>query len=328
MFDIITVGSATQDVFVRTEKEEISQHGDHHDVCYTIGSKSLIKELHFATGGGATNSAVAFARLGLKTGCVCTVGRDLNGKNVLSELKEENVAFLGAEKKGNTGYSVVLIGLEKDRFILTYKGVNDVLLRKDVRYNKLNAKWLYISSMINNSFETAKQIVKHAKKSKIKWAFNPSQYLAEKGVHFLKEFIYGCDLLVLNKEEANALVSSWNYGIFEAEELLQQLNKYAKIVVITDGPRTAYAFDGRIKYALLPTKINVVETTGAGDAFASGVLAGLHLTDNIAFALQLGYSEASSVIQHIGAKNKLLTLKEAIESIKKHPAKIHKKIIQ
>lgn len=323
-FDVITIGSASSDVFVRTENEEINQHGDHHDVCYTIGSKFLIKELHFATGGGATNSAVAFARLGLKTGTICLVGKDSNGNTILEELKKEKISFLGKKKEGMTGYSVILIGLEKDRSILTYKGINNELKKSDVEFKNLKTKWFYISSMMNQSFETAKEIIKYAKKNKIKWAFNPSQYLAEKGIKALKEFINGCDLLVLNKEEAEALVSSRKIGVWSIEELLKKLKKYAKIVVITDGPRTAYASDGKTNYSLYPSNTKIVETTGAGDSFASGVLAGLYLKNDLEFALRLGYAESESVIQYIGAKNKLLSLNEALKMIKKHKVRIDK----
>mgnify|MGYP001603413964 FL=1 len=176
--------------------------------------------------------------------------------------------------------------------------------------------------MMNTSFETAKEIVKYAKKNNIKWAFNPSQYLAEKGIKALKEFIYGCDLLVLNKEEAEALVGSWEMGVWSIDHLLEKLKKYAKIVVITDGPRNVHASDGVRKYSLYPTKTKIVETTGAGDAFASGVLAGLQLKNNLEFALRFGYSESESVIQHIGAKNKLLTLNEALKLIKKRKVRV------
>lgn len=323
-FDVITIGSANVDVFVRTQNEEISQHGDHHDVCYTIGSKFLIKELHFSTGGGATNSAVAFSRLGLKTGTICLVGEDANGTTVLDELKKEKITFLGKRKNGMTGYSVILIGLDKDRSILTYKGINNDLKTSDLRpqASNLKPKWFYISSMMNSSFETAKEIVKYAKKNKIKWAFNPSQYLAEKGIKALKEFIDGCDLLVLNKEEAEALVGSWVVGVWSIDNLLEILKKHAKIVVITDGPRNVHASDGVQKYSLYPTKIKIVETTGAGDAFASGVLAGIQLKNDLEFALRLGYAESESVIQYIGAKNKLLTLNEALKLIKKNKVRI------
>ncbi len=95
MFDVITVGSASADVFVKTQSE-IVPHRGHQDVCYALGSKNLITDLHFSTGGGGTNTATAFSRLGLKTGWVGKLGHDFNAKAVLHQLAQDKVVFLGA----------------------------------------------------------------------------------------------------------------------------------------------------------------------------------------------------------------------------------------
>ena len=89
-FDIVTFGSAVIDTFVHTEVAEKKNF-----IYYPVGGKILIKDLTFSTGGGGTNTAVAFARLGLKTGCICKVGEDANGKMILSLLKDENIKFIG-----------------------------------------------------------------------------------------------------------------------------------------------------------------------------------------------------------------------------------------
>ena len=69
MYDIITVGGSTVDVFVKTSMKNVKiANLPEHDVCYPVGSKILIDDLHFDTGGGGTNTAVAFARLGFRTG--------------------------------------------------------------------------------------------------------------------------------------------------------------------------------------------------------------------------------------------------------------------
>jgi len=62
---------------------------------YPVGGKMLIKDLKFDVGGGGTNTAVAFSRLGLKTGCICEFGKDENGRKILDLLKKEKVKFLG-----------------------------------------------------------------------------------------------------------------------------------------------------------------------------------------------------------------------------------------
>jgi ribokinase len=318
MYDVITLGSATVDVFVKTKQPQILKHKGHDDVCYAIGQKVLVEDLHVDTGGGGTNTAVAFSRLGLKTGWVGKVGTDLHAKTVLDEMKREHVDFLGAQGKGMTGYSVILTGLEQDRTILTFKGINDQLSPSEVPWKRLNAKWFYLSAMMNKSFETLKRAALFAKKNNIKYAFNPSLYLASMGTKALKPIIQDCDLLVLNREEAQALLGTQD----KCTEMLPELQKYAKIAVITDGPKVAHAFNGIKHYALQPPNLKVVETTGAGDAFAAGMLAGLLIKQDISDAMQLAMAESGSVIQHIGAKHKLLTRNEAARWMKQHPAKL------
>ena len=107
------------------------------------------------------------------------------------------------------------------------------------------------------------------------------------------------------------------------KELLLKLHKQGpEIVVITDGKQGVYAYDGKDSYVIKPHNVKVLETTGAGDSFASGFLAGLLKRNDIEFALQLGLAEAESVITHYGAKNKLLTWNEALKIIKNKPGKI------
>ncbi len=318
MYDIITLGSATVDVFVKTTKPEIVKHRQHDDVCYAIGQKVLVEDLHVDTGGGGTNTAVAFSRFGLKTGWIGKLGNDLHAKTVLDEMKRERVDFLGAHGKGMTGYSVILTGLEHDRTILAYKGVNDQLTTKDVPWNKFKTRWLYCSAMMGASFETLKRAVAFAKKHGIKYAFNPSMYLAQQGIKKLKPIVQDCDLLVLNREEAQALLGVQQRCV----EMLPELQKYAKIAVITDGPKTAHAYNGFLHYQIEPPHIKVVETTGAGDAFAAGMLVGLVHKKDIADALQYGMAESCSVIQHVGAKQRLLSRAEIERWVRTKPAKL------
>ena len=70
--------------------------------------------------------------------------------------------------------------------------------------------------------------------------------------------------------------------------------------------------------------MKVIETTGAGDAFASSFLSGIIRKNDIVFAIKLGVTNAESVITHHGAKDKLLTLKEAMKIMRKRPVKVNK----
>ncbi len=293
MFDVVTFGSAVIDVFVNTDVAE--KHGFMH---YPVGEKILIKELRFDWGGGGTNTAVAFSRLGFKTGCISELGGDENGKKIFNLLKKENVEFLGKMVKGElSGYSVILDSKGGDRTILTYKGANNEISLSDIK--KFKTKWLYLSSLLGKSFETQKKLALILKKRGTKIAFNPSSYLIKH--KNLSGLLKITDILILNKEEAGILTKERN--------LLAGLRKSGpKIVVITDKDKMIACYDGRNKYFLTPNKVKVVERTGAGDAFASGFVAGQMAGKSIKESLRLGLAESESVIKYFGAKNRLLRM--------------------
>lgn len=328
MFDVITVGSASVDVFVSSKSKsiELLKKNKKEEVCFPIGAKILLDYMHQDIGGGGTNSAVAFSRMGFKTAWIGKIGADMNSRHVLNQIKDEKIKFLGKIKKGaSTGFSVLIIGIEKDRTILAYKGINDYLKKSDVHFSKLKTRWFYIGSMLGESFKTSEKIAQFAKKNKIKLAFNPSLYVAKKGFKKLSKILDACHLLVLNKEEAQEVAKSKSNNV---DVLLKKLQAIVPLVVITDGKKGAFAYNGIEKYTLRVGRQKVVETTGAGDSFASGVLSGILLGKDMMDCLRIGYAEASSVIQFIGAKEKLLTRSQALKLIKsKNLCKISKKRI-
>lgn len=268
---------------------------------YPVGGKILIKDLKFDIGGGGTNTAVAFSRLGFKTSCISEIGKDDNGRKILELLKKEKVKFLGKSvEKELTGYSAILDSKGGDRTILTYKGANDEVTLSDIK--RFRTKWLYFSSLLGQSFETQKKLAVKMKAKGVKLAFNPSSYLIKN--KNLNSLLKITDILVLNKEEAKMLVGN------REKDLLKGLYNLTKgIVVITDKDKLITCYDGFKKYSLIPHKdIKVVERTGAGDAFASGFVAGRVVGKGIQECLRLGLKESESVIQYFGAKNNLLRM--------------------
>ncbi len=326
MYDVITVGSSTVDVFAKTKFSELikimDSKGETDFLAYPTGAKILIEELNFTTGGGATNTAVALARLGHKVACISKMGSGANAEKVKNHLKKEKIdtSLLVQDKKGRTGFSIVLDSLEHDRTILAFKGSNNELRFNEINLRKLNTKWFYFSTMMGDAFKIIEELARFAEKKGIKVAFNASSYLAEKGINYCKEILKRANIFVLNKEEAASMTKK-----DKTRDMLKALAKLVEIVVITDGKKCAYAYDGEYMYAIKSNKIKIIETTGAGDAFACTFLSGMIKKNNVEFALKLARANAESVIQHHGAKNKLLTYKEALRVIKKYPSKLTKK---
>ena len=321
MFDIIAVGSATVDVFVNTEYNKLIRNKKTTLQAYPVGGKLLIEHLHFTSGGGGTNTAVAFKKLGLKTAFLGKLGNDLNADLVSHDLQEQGITNLSARGSNeDTGFSIILDSIGHDRTILTKKGANNTLKIQNIKLKKLKTKWMYFSTMMQDSYQTLKTIANFAKKNNIKIAMNISQYLAEKGIPYLKPILKNVAIFILNKEEALTLTKQKT--VKNAYKKLHNLG--IPILSITDGKNGASASDGKNIYTIKPHKVKVVETTGAGDAFASSFVTGYINKQDITFALQAGKANAESVIQHHGAKNKLLTWKEINSIIKKKPGSIKK----
>jgi len=199
---------------------------------------------------------------------------------------------------------VILDAIGKDRTIFAYKGCNDDLNFKEVK--NLDTSWLYLSSMMNESFRTQEKIVQYAKTHGIKIAYNPSLYIVKNHNLSLLRMLKHVDILTFNKEEAQALVNDQTNNIFNLLYEVQKLGP--KIVIISDGENGVHCYNSHDEtvYVGKPRRVKVVETTGAGDAFASGFIAGIIHGTDISFSLKLGMLNAESVIAHIGAKNILL----------------------
>ncbi|MEK6963072.1 MAG: carbohydrate kinase family protein [Nanoarchaeota archaeon] len=314
MLDVITVGSNTIDWFVWTDSEIIhrmKRHKKEDLMAYPIGAKILIKEFNLATGGGGTNTAATFSKLGLKTAYLGQIGKDEYGSLVLKDLKKYGIPFIGKES-GRTGFSIILDSMH-DRTVLAYKGTNDHFEYRNIKQSKLRTRWFYFSAMMGKSYETLVQLANFAKKNGIRVAFNPSNYLAMKGKRFLGSLLKNVDAIILNKEEAQALV-----GNLQKERLIKALHACGpKYVAVTDGHKGVEAGDRRYYYKMPGKKVKVAETLGAGDAFAAAFVTGLIWNKEIKDCLKLGMNNAESCIQIRGAKEGLLSRKEAHKVLEK-----------
>ena len=177
MYDIITFGSATRDAFFFSADFKIIRNKNFltgKALAMNLGAKIEIDDVVFTTGGGGTNTAVSFSKLGFKVAYAGQVGDDISGQHILEELKQNNVniSFAITDKKQKTAYSVILSSKDWGRTILVYRGASSYIDSKKINWSKLKSKWFYISSL-NGNFDLLEKIFEHAEKNKIKIAFNP-----------------------------------------------------------------------------------------------------------------------------------------------------------
>lgn len=318
MLDVITIGTATRDVFLRSAKFKVLKDPEHlkrlgfatgEAECFAFGGKMSVEAPAFSFGGGAANAAVTFARQGFKTGAVVKVGADESGDQILSNLKRERIVpFAARDKRTGTAYSVILLTSGGERTILSYRGATNDLARRDVPWRSLHAKWAYVVPGAI-PFPLVKEIVSFLKKRGVSVAMNPSGAYVAMGPEKMKPLLSLLDVCIVNREEASLLT-----GIDFSKER-KVFKKFDDLVpglaVVTDGPRGAKVSDGRYLYTAETFKEKkLVDRTGAGDAFGSGFVAGLIKKQDIHYALRLAAANATAVVERVGAEEGVLTGKE------------------
>ncbi len=306
---MVCFGSSTRDVFVQIDRAFFGK-----SLAFSPGSKVEINDMGFFTGGGASNTAVGFSRLGIKTAIVSAVGKDEDGIEIKKELLKEGVGCsdLLLETK-RTSYSVILTGFGKDRVILNYSGATALLDEsKKITWEKISTEWFFISSL-HGKGKLLEKIFLAAEIKKIKVAFNPGKKELELGLHALERLPGKIDVLLLNAKEALSLT-----GKASVEKNLSILAKHADIVAITDGKNRVFVCEGQKVFSKKPFDVNMLDSSGAGDAFNSGFVGALAKGKSAREALDWGIANSNSVIQFLGAKNVLLSEKGIAQFLKRH----------
>jgi len=320
-YDVITLGSATQDVFIRSKSMEEQKDPlapDGIDVCVPLGSKLGIDELTFSTGGGATNAATTFSRLGLKTACIARIGKDVIGQAIKTELKKEKIdtRFIQIDPKEKTGYSVILLDRTGHRGILTHRGAAQNLQAKELPLKKTRYQWIYLTSF-GGDIKLAKEVIASGKRIGAKISWNPGGRELEKGLRALRPLIKQVDVLHINREEAAQLT---DLPPRHLQDVIKKLAEFFDgILVVTDGPHGAYAHTEGKTFFAGTLKEKPTNTTGAGDAFGSGFVAALAKGKDLQTALCVAALNADGVVKSMGAKAGILKSfpkKDTLEKIK------------
>ncbi|MBU0645957.1 carbohydrate kinase family protein [Patescibacteria group bacterium] len=305
-FDIITIGSATRDIFLISDQFQFIQSEQFSTgvgECLPFGSKIDAQKMVRSTGGGATNAAATFSQLGFNTAVIAKIGQGSIGQDVIAELEGNRIdTSLMIRCAGQTGYSTLLTDEKTgERSVIVYRGVSAKFSSEDIPWRKAKADWFYLTSLGGN-LGISKKIIEHAAKIKAAIAWNPGGGEIKKGWRQISPLLEQVKIFNLNFEEAQGLT-----GETAIKPMLKKLARAGNIVIITKGAEGAYAHQDGKTYFARATKAKAVSRTGAGDAFGSGFVAGYIKTGDLVKSLQVASLNAESVIKIIGAKTGLLT---------------------
>ncbi|MBN1585399.1 carbohydrate kinase family protein [Candidatus Uhrbacteria bacterium] len=309
MYDFVTFGTATRDVFMRSpafDTHDCPNSPSGSDIGLHLGSKIEVSELSLDTGGGATNAAMTFRRLGYRTATVVSIGRDPSGRDITEELEANGIGtdFVQRHPTELTAYAVILLTEGGERTVLVYRGAAGLLSADSVPWGKIKARWFYVTS-ISDRLDMLERVIRQARECGAKIAWNPGSRELKHGWETLKPLISQTDVFNLNLEEARKLTGK--DGLTAGEALSELRGMPRRAAVVTDGIRGAYAADSAGSWHSGVLDYPKVNATGAGDAFGSGLVAGLVKKDDLPFGMAVGTWNAAGVVQITGAKKGILS---------------------
>ncbi len=319
MHDLVAIGDIVTDAFIKLKDASVNCdiNREHCTITLAFGDKVPYESVEVVRAvGNCANAAVASSRLGLSSALVSDLGDDLNGQECLESLKKDKVdtIFMKTHQGKETNYHYVL-WYEDDRTILV----------KHQEYHRTfpdigEPQWLYLTSLGEDAVEYYEQIKKYLKDHPgISLAFQPGTFQIKLGREMLQGIYASTEIFFCNVEEAGRILGLDTLG---THELLKRIHALGpKMVVITDGPKGAYAFDGKDMWhqPAYPDPKPPFERTGAGDALASTTVAALTLGKDVETALEWGMINAMSVVQQVGAQKGLLTRPQIEKYLKDAP---------
>lgn len=309
---ILAIGDIFTDAFIklRDDKARIDIDPDGSKrLSMEYGTKPPYERVDIVQAvGPSPNAAVACSRLGVNAGLMAFLGDDVPGKDSLTYLQTEGIdtSTMSVQQSIKSNYYYVL-RYGADRTILVRNEAYDYQWKTPKRV----PDWLYLSLISKSAWQLHKDMLAYLDEHPLtKLAFQPGTFHFEWGIDKLAPIYKRAYIVVLNREEAHLVTGNTIESIPRLATGLHALGP--EVVIITDGPDGAYAsYNEHItKMPNYPDPAPPFDRTGAGDAFASTIVAALALGESIETALMWAPINSMSVVQQLGAQAGLLHREE------------------
>lgn len=336
MFDLISIGDCVVDTFIPLTDAKILAWDGNPMLAMNYGDKIPVGDALSLVAGNAANNAVGSSRLGLKTAIFTYVGdkdEERYDQRIIAKFKLEgiDVRYVIHDEDLPSNHHIVL----------NFKGERTILIHHQPWKFKLpdldKTRWVYLTSMSPSYTESnvIEQLVNYVERNSIKLVYQPGTFQIKQGVKKQSRLLSLCELFIVNLEESKILLAeprtrSLGNVVSENIPLKKLLKGLAdlgpKMVIITDGGKGSYGYDGQKYYQLGIFPAKLVEMTGAGDGFATGTLAGLFHGKSLEEAMRWGACNGASVVEQIGPQAGLLTYQEMQDKLKENAKIVAKEI--
>jgi sugar/nucleoside kinase (ribokinase family) len=323
MAGVIGIGNALTDIMTMLPDNNVIQElgypkGSMQLVDRTASQKVLdkIKNIPQAitSGGSAANTIHGLAKLGIETAFIGKVCNDEFGNFFSTDLKNSGIKPILLHSETASGRAIALVTPDSERTFAVYLGSAVELVANDIKQEYFSGySYFHIEGYLLQNHELMLKATSEAKKAGLKISLDLASYnVVEENYEFLHDFVKKyVDIVFANEEEAKA------YTKLNPLEALHAISEECEMGVVKIGKEGSYVKHNGIVYTISSIKANSIDTTGAGDLYASGFLYGL--IKNLGFdkAGKIGSLLSGNVIEVIGAKMNTDKWKSLIEEVKK-----------
>ena len=342
---VLVIGSVTIDSIVSVAQEAIERislhNGETSFLLLEQGRKVEAESISSHVGGGAANVAVSMVRQGLAVDVLALAGDDLNGRKIYQRLIDEGVGvdYFFTQPDWQTGNSILIYSHDKNAALFTKRGENSGIEGQLPHIDFSRYRLVYVGCLSSLSRRALPRIVELAKSAGCLVALNPCMGRDEESIEQFLSVAEDIDYLSLNKQETIDLLSLTHRRLYTKLPLLAtdieikpplmrsglHVNDYwlplndvmsmicstgPRFFSLTDGGDGAYLFDSKQLLYCPAALIEPKGTAGAGDAFASTIVAQLLKGNDSAKALWVATKNAASVVAHMDTQTGLLTRRD------------------
>ena len=308
MKKILGIGNALVDILVQLPNDESL-----HKLNLPKGSMQLIDQStmrriaettsflnkHVATGGSASNTSVALARLGCNVGFIGKVGCDEIGDFYATDLNNNGVMPHLLKSDLPSGRCNVLISNDSERTMATYLGAAVTLSAEDLNIDIFRQyDILHIEGYLVQNYNLISRAGELAKEAGLTVSIDLASYnVVTENIEFLQDFVSKyVDIVFANEEEATAFTQ------LPAEQAVHAIAQQTSLAIVKVGAKGSYIKQGETLYHVPAKKVKAIDTTGAGDVYAAGFLYGYANNLPLNRCAEIGTLCAAQVIEEIGAK--------------------------
>jgi len=308
MKKILGIGSALVDILTQIPNDQILKELNlpkggmtyvDAKTSVEIGEKIAHIGSQMASGGSAANTMSGLARLGIEAGFLSKIGTDEVGAFFKKQMVETNVKPQLLTSATPSGRVIAMVTPDGERTFATCLGAAAEMRADDIR-PELFDRWdiFYVEGYLVANPSMLRKAIATAKDKGMTIAIDMASYnVVEENRDFMLDLINNyVDIVFANEKEAFALTE------MEPEAALHFIAERCQIAVVKVGAKGALVQRGKEIVSIPPMQADVVDTTGAGDMWAAGFLAGLVKGENLEKCGMMGAIVAKNIIEVVGAK--------------------------